>query len=55
MEKFLKDYVKMFAECNDDELTKQQISQIVNSLMMEDEIWDTLDHYIDSYIADIKA
>lgn len=54
MEKFLKDYVKMFTKCNDEKLSKEEIESIVGRLQDTDEIWTTLEHYIDSYIADLK-
>lgn len=54
MEKFLKDYVKMFAKCNDEKLSKEEIKIIVENLQNTDEIWTTLDYYIDNYIGDLK-
>ncbi len=54
MEKFLKDYVKMFAECNDEKLSKKEIEIIVKRLQDTDEIWTTLEHYVDNYIGDLK-
>lgn len=55
MEKFLKNYIKMFLMCDDEKLTKKEIEQITKKLIMTDEIWTTLEHYIDSYIVDIKS
>lgn len=50
MEKFLRDYVKMYTESNGIKLTNASLTTIVNNLMEEDEIWDTLDSYITNYL-----
>ena len=55
MEEFLKEYVKTFLKMNDEEmLSDSEITAIVNRLQEDDEIWTTLDYYVDSHIADIK-
>ena len=54
MEKFLKDYVKMYAESGEIELNPSQITALVNYLMNEDEIWDTLDSYIYDYLEEME-
>jgi hypothetical protein len=55
MEEFLKEYVKTFLEMNDEEmLSDSEITAIVNRLQEDDEIWTTLDYYVDSHIADVK-
>lgn len=46
MEKFLKDYVKSYIQVSGDELTKEQLQNIVNNLMNNDELWDTFDSFI---------
>ena len=51
MEKFLKDYVKMYAETCEVKLNKTQLQNIVNNLMEEDELWDTVDSFISETIA----
>lgn len=53
MEKFLKDYVKMYANANGSNLSKKQLQEIVNSLMNEEEIWNTLDSYIYNYLEEL--
>ena len=55
MEKFLKNYVKMFVKCNDENLTKKDIEKIVCKLQEDDHLWNTLDSCIDSYIAELKT
>ena len=55
MEKFLKDYVKMYAESSEVELNREQVATIVNRLMEEDEIWDTLDSYISDYFEEMEV
>lgn len=50
MEKFLKDYVKMYIRVSGNELTREQIQELVNNLMNEEEIWGTLDSYISEYL-----
>ena len=54
MEKFLKDYVKMYAETAEVELTKDQLASIVNRIMNEDDIWDTMDSYISDYLEEME-
>lgn len=46
MEKFLRDYVKMYAETGDIELDEDRLNEIVNNLMDNDELWDTFDSYV---------
>lgn len=46
MKKFLTNYVKMIADNHETELTKEQITLLVDSLMENDELWDTFDSYI---------
>lgn len=53
MEKFLKDYVKMYVETAEIELTKDQLASIVNRIMEEDDIWDTMDSYITDYLEEM--
>lgn len=55
MEKFLKNYIKMFVKCNDEKLTKKDIEKIVCQLQKDDYLWNTLDSCIDSYIAELKT
>lgn len=55
MERFLKDYVKMYAESSEVDLNKDQVTSIVNRLMEEDEIWDTLDSYISDYFEEMEV
>lgn len=52
MEEFLKKYVKMVAESNNTKLTKDKLNEIVENLMEEEEIWNTLDNYIYDYLED---
>lgn len=54
MEKFLKDYVKTYLEAIELDLPKDQLTDIVNMLMAEDEIWDTMDSYINDYLEDLN-
>ena len=54
MEKFLKEYVKDFAEVKGLKLLPSKIKKIVHKLMNEDEIWDTLDYYINEEIKEEK-
>ena len=46
MEKFLKDYVKMYAEASEVKLNRAQVQQIVNNLMNNDVVWEVLDEHI---------
>ena len=46
MEKFLKDYVKMYAESSEVELNREQVATIVNRLMNNDVVWEVLDEHI---------
>lgn len=55
MEKFLKDYVKMYVETAEIELTKDQLTSIVNRIMEEDDIWDTMDSYITDYLEEMEV
>lgn len=55
MEKFLKDYVKMYVETAEIELTKDQLTSIVNRIMEEDDIWDTMDSYIADYLEEMEV
>lgn len=55
MEKFLKDYVKMYVETAEIELTKDQLASIVNRIMEEDDIWDTMDSYIADYLEEMEV
>lgn len=55
MEKFLKNYIKTFVKCNDENLTKKDIKKIVCQLQEDDYLWNTLDSCIDSYIAELKT
>jgi len=55
MEKFLKDYVKMYVETAEIELTKDQLASIVNRIMEEDDIWDTMDSYITDYLEEMEV
>lgn len=48
MEEFLRDYVQMMAEQQEIELDEARMLEIVNNLMSEDEIWETLDMYINN-------
>lgn len=50
METFLKDYVEMIAEVKEIKLTETQLNTIVNNLMETEEIWDTLDYYVNEEI-----
>lgn len=55
MERFLKDYVKMYAESSEVDVNREQVATIVNRLMNEDDIWDTLDSYIADYFEEIEG
>lgn len=55
MEKFLREYVKMIAEVKEVKLNKKQLDQIVNNLEAEDEIWETLDYYVDEEINGLEV
>ena len=46
MKEFLTDYVKMIADNRETNLTKEQLNLLVDSLMENDELWDTFDGYI---------
>lgn len=46
MKEFLTDYVKMIADNRETNLTKEQLNLLVDSLMENDELWDTFDSYI---------
>ena len=46
MKKFLRDYVKMIADNQETDLTKDQLTLLVDSLMENEELWDTFDSYI---------
>jgi hypothetical protein len=48
MEEFLRNYVQMMAEQQEIELDEARMLEIVNNLMGEDEIWDTLDSHINN-------
>lgn len=54
MEKFLKDYVTTYAEASGRRLSGKQISQIVNTLMNYDELWDTVDSYVLEIIKEVE-
>lgn len=51
MEEFLKDYVQMITEANDIELSESKLQEIVNSLRDEEELWDTVDSFVNEEIA----
>jgi hypothetical protein len=51
MERFLKDYVDMMADANDIKLTKKQLENIVNNLMNDDYLWETVDDAVCEEIA----
>ena len=55
MEKFLKDYVQMYAESSEVDINRAQVATIVNRLMNEDDIWDTLDSYISDYLEEMEV
>lgn len=46
MKEFLADYVKMIADNRETNLTNEQLNLLVDSLMENDELWDTFDSYI---------
>ena len=46
MKKFLRDYVKMIADNHETPLTEDQLTLLVDSLMENEELWDTFDSYI---------
>ena len=46
MKEFLRDYVKMIADNHETTLTKDQLTLLVDSLMENEELWDTFDSYI---------
>lgn len=46
MKEFLTDYVKMIADNHETDLTNEQLNLLVDSLMENDELWDTFDSYI---------
>lgn len=46
MKEFLADYVKMIADNHETDLTKEQLNLLVDSLMENEELWDTFDSYI---------
>ena len=55
MEKFLKDYVKMYVETAEIKLNREQVATIVNRIMEEDDIWDTMDSYITDYLEEMEV
>ena len=46
MKEFLRDYVKMIADNHETTLTEKQLTLLVDSLMENEELWDTFDSYI---------
>lgn len=54
MEDFLRDYVQMMAETQDVELDESKLQEIVNKLMGEDEIWETLDMYVNNELEGVR-
>lgn len=54
MEKFLRAYVKMHAECMDIKLNNKKLAQIVNNLMNEDYIWEVLDSAIGNELENLE-
>lgn len=46
MEEFLRDYVTMYAEANGEELTEEKLSEVIESLMCDEVIWEVLDEHI---------
>lgn len=46
MKEFLRDYVKMIADNHETALTEKQLTLLVDSLMENEELWDTFDSYI---------
>lgn len=46
MKEFLRDYIKMIADNHETKLTKDQLTLLVDSLMENEELWDTFDSYI---------
>lgn len=54
MEKFLKDYVKMYVEANGIELNNAQIKEIVQNIEANDEFWNILDDLISEEIEEIE-
>ena len=54
MEEFLRSYVRMMAETMEIKLTRKQLQTIVHNLECEDEIWETLDSYIQDELEDVE-
>lgn len=50
MEEFLTDYVQMTLDVNGAEISAKQMTALVNKLMNDDEIWETLDMRINDEI-----
>ena len=46
MEKFLRAYVKNILEVREETVSRMQLTSIVNSLMNNDELWDTFDSFV---------
>ena len=54
MERFLREYVKMYAESNGIKINAEQLDNIVNNIQGEDEIWDTLDYYVSQELEEME-
>jgi len=52
--RFLRNYTKMKAEANNIKLSANDLATIVNNLCCEDELWDTIDSFVNKEIAKIK-
>lgn len=54
MENFLLNYVEQLAEAGNKKLDTTQKCEIVNNLMDNDELWDTIDSFIYDEFDNIK-
>lgn len=54
MEDFLLNYVEEMAEVRDQEINRTQLCIIVDSIMENDELWDTIDSLVIAELNKIK-
>lgn len=55
MENFLLNYVEQLAEASDKKLDQDQRCEIVNNLMNNEELWDTIDSFIYDELDNIEG
>lgn len=55
MENFLLNYVEQLAEASDKKLDQDQRCEIVNNLMDNEELWDTIDSFIYDELDNIEG